>query len=191
MGTIDESLKASFRALFESVPYKSLSVNAICEASHASRAAFYKLYSSKDDLLAQILIDDVCAPVRRIRAAIPTRKFNAQANVIIDEVQCANIIEHASFYRKVLRECPLVFGRELIKGLMAVNREVLEDYPLEDLEKEYMAYFFAANHALLLAKWINDGMVVPSEKLADWYQKWATAGWKDIAVGLGVIDRLQ
>lgn len=191
MGTIDESLKASFRELFETTPYKSLSVNMVCAASHVSRASFYKLYSGKDELLAQILRDDVCAPVQRIREAIPTRKFNAQANVIIDEVQCANILEHADFYRKVLKECPLLFERELTRGFADVNRRVLEDYPLDDREKEYMAFFFAANHVMLLGKWIHDGMDATPEELAQWYQKWATASWKNIAVELGVIDRLQ
>lgn len=191
MGALDETLKNAFRTLFAEVPYRSISINDICHAANISRTAFYKLYSSKEELLTRIMLDDLCEPVRTIRATIPTKKFNAQANLIIDEVRLANVQEHAGFYRKVLKDCPDIYLRELAKGFASVNREVLESYPLEEQEKDYMAFFYASGMVMLLAKWIHEGMDVPPEQLANWYQRWATDNWKAIAVESGMIDRLQ
>lgn len=182
MNSVENALKNSLRKLALAKPYKKISVSDICDKGHVSKTAFYKKFDNKDAVLAQILIDDICEPVRKIRDAVPTRAFHNEAHGMIDFVQTSNILENAEFYKRIVSECPMTFLHELTKGLVSVNREVLESYCLEEEERDYMAFHFAANHTLLIAKWIHDGMEVDQEKLAEWYHKWATLNWEQLVL---------
>ena len=52
-------------------------------------------------------------------------------------------------------------------------------------EKEYMIYFYASSHMMLLTKWIQDGMTVPPETMASFYKKWTIPLWSDLYMQKG------
>lgn len=182
MSSVEDAIKKGLRELALTKPYKKIGVSDICDKAHVSKTAFYKKFDNKDAVLAQILLDDICEPVRRIRSAIPTNTFHNEAPRMIDYVQTSNILENADFYKRIVSECPMAFLHELTKGFVGVNREVLEGYRLEEAERDYMTFHFAANHTLLIAKWIHDGMEVDQEKIAEWYHKWATLNWEQLVL---------
>lgn len=188
MDSVENAVKKSLRALVLTKPYGKITVHDICTEANVSKTAFYKKFDNKDAVIADILCDDICEPVRTIRKAIPTRNFSDEAPGIIDFVQTSNVLEHAAFYKKIITECPMVFLRELTADLAKVNKEVLDTYQMDEVERDYMAFHFAANHTLLIAKWIHDGMEVDQRRLADWYRKWATVNWEAIAWGAAPME---
>ena len=186
MAEIEDSLKSTLRELVQKIHFDQISTAALCSSAHVSRAAFYSRYNSKEALLADILYDDICKPVLSIRNVIPTVKYGNTAHSLIDDVQCDNILANREFYTAIMRDCPTLFITLLTQGLTAVNETVLVPYDLPDLEKEYMAFFYAANHAMLYRKWIGDGFIVEPSKLINWYFKWAAESWMKVSRELGI-----
>lgn len=186
MATIDSSLKRCLRQLALTTPYRDISVAQLCHAASVSRASFYKHFQGKDDLLAQIIIDDLCQPVRNVRQSIPTKQYINQSHTIIDELQFNRVLEHKTFYQKMLRECPQVFLRDLTAAFVEINQTVLDEYLIDEREKEYVAFAFAADHVMWLAKWIHEGMDISPQQLAFLHHKWSVRTWESIALDLGV-----
>ena len=187
MAEIEDSLKNTLRELAQKIHFDQIGTAALCSSAHVSRTAFYSRYSSKEALLSDILYDDICKPVLSIRNVIPTMKYGGTtAHSIIDDVQCDNILANREFYSAIVRDCPTLFITLLTQGLTTVNEMVLASYDLPELEKEYMAFFYAANHAMLYRKWIGDGFIVEPSKLIDWYFKWAAESWVKVSHELGI-----
>lgn len=181
MDSVEKALKTALRELVLDKPYKRISIGDICAKANVSKATLYKKYVNKDAVLIQILLDDICEPIIAIRETIPTASFCKEAHSIIDFVQFSNIIDNAEFYQKVIEECPLLFFYEVTKALAEINRTLLDTYEIDPQEKDFMAFHFASNHTLLIAKWIHEGMSVDPKKLAAWYYKWATVNWESLA----------
>lgn len=181
MDSVEQALKSALRELILSKPYKKISIGDICAEANVSKATLYKKYASKDALLVQILLDDICEPITATRCTIPTASFRNEAHSIIDFVQFSNILDNAEFYRRVVKESPVLFFYELTKALAEINRGLLSAYDIDPVEKDFMAFHFAANHTLLIAKWIHEDMSVDPRELAAWYYKWATVNWENLA----------
>lgn len=57
----------------------------------------------------------------------------------------------------------------MIREIQGMNLKQLEQHNMDPLDKDYISYFFAASQAMLLVKWISEGMAVPPERMAYYF----------------------
>ena len=134
-------------------------------------------FTNKDTLYESVLLDDICGPITTIRGAISTMSYPDYAHFMIDEAQFSNILNNAEFYKRIVREQPLLFERSITNGLYQVNASILKQYKMDPIELDYRAHFFAANHVALFKHWIENDFNVNAAVLSDWYHSWSTVCW--------------
>ena len=54
-----------------------------------------------------------------------------------------------------------------------INLEILKDVEISLVEKEYVAYFFAASQVMLIKKWLINDLELTSREMVLSYHKWA------------------
>lgn len=178
MASVDESLRETFCTLFMEQRYSDITVDKLCQTAKASRSAFYKRYANKDELLVAILVDDLVKPTRDFRKTVPTRKFAEQSQPMVDALQYERILEKRDFYKKVLRECSDVVLHGLTAAFADFDREVMAEYPFDDVERDYVASVFAADHVFWMAKWIHDDFSISVDELVKLHRKWSVGAWE-------------
>lgn len=155
----------------------TIKVIEICDASGVSRKTFYKYFKDKNDIVEKILIKDVVIPMQKIRELYINRSLPSG---LILEWQYEQFYNDRKFYKRIsaftgqnsFYEFVLRYSSEIIA-------KKLEPLHIPDIEKEYMTYFYASSHAMLLVKWIKDGMVIPPNQIAAYYERWTLPIFQD------------
>jgi AcrR family transcriptional regulator len=171
--SIGFAVERSFRELLLKMPYEKITISMICEAAGVSRTAFYKCFSDKDDLVEKLIDKDIVQPLYTLREMLPTRRIKSAPQLITEQIyQC--FVNNKEYYTRVNSiDNHRFLHKYLADKLSALNTKILKEYNLPEQEKYYMAYFYAASNAILISKWIENGMDVEPAALSSYYNKWA------------------
>ncbi|KMY44351.1 hypothetical protein AC622_08900 [Bacillus sp. FJAT-27916] len=173
-----EKLITGFRDLVLKKNFEKLTVAEICEQANVSRKTFYTYFKDKNDIMEQIIWHSLSQPFAELRKLYSLHDL---APTVIMEWLYQRIYEDREFYTKISRfSGQNSFEEFLLKHTTSMLGNALRDVDLEEVDKEYTVYFYAASHTTLLIKWIRDGMVVSPEKMASFYEKWTIPTWREI-----------
>ncbi|MDR1712688.1 MAG: TetR/AcrR family transcriptional regulator [Coriobacteriales bacterium] len=178
--SIFNAIENSFRGLVQTVPFEKITISMICQAANVSRTAFYSSFADKDDLVEKLLDHDVVEPVRELRRLLPTKKIKSAPQLVTEQIY-AGFLRHKDYYTRINSiEQHRFIIQSLTTMLSAMNTEILKEYDLPQLEKYYMGYFFAAANAMLISKWIDNGMDLDASTLSSYYNKWTQRYWTQV-----------
>lgn len=184
---VKERVEQAFRSLLEKEPYKKITVAEICEEAGIARKTFYAHFENKEDVVSYIFRRGVTEPEYEMHRLLP--RDYAEENSCLFHTRLYELIkEDGDFYYKLvgpLRGVDDTFIRVATWAIYDLNIKILSEgnyFRADDWEMDYTAYFFGSSQAMLVQKWISDGMKVPPEKLGDLYKRLALAFWKDGAV---------
>jgi len=177
---IYSSVANSFRNLVVATPYEKITVSMICKAANVSRTAFYSCFSDKDDLVARLLEDDIVEPVRTMRRMLPTRKIKSAPQLVTEQIYLGFTKNRDYYIRINAVDGHRFIIQTLADKLSQLNTEILREYNITDQEKYYMGYFYAASNAVLISRWIDNGMDVEPTVLCSYYNKWTSHYWQQI-----------
>ena len=158
-----EALESSFKKLVMRHPYCKITVAEICREAHLSRKTFYVNFQDKESIVASIFEQGAVEPIRTLNATLT----HEQASYFETE---------KDYYQKLVGP---MFGKDdtfirvVTRSLFTLNQEILGEFEIEDLEREYVSYFFASSQAMFCQKWIADGMPISPKRLADIYHSMA------------------
>lgn len=173
----DETIIAGFRELIKTQGLCKTTVLDICQTAKVSRKTFYAHFLDKDDLLEKLLHLDLIQPISDFRRLLDTEHFKSAAR-LAPEIMHRSIHKNGELYSKLVTNSSLgQFTDTGIRIISKFNRSLLIKYNLPAQELDYMAYFFASSHMMLMVKWIKDGMRLPPEELARYFDKWALHSW--------------
>ena len=155
----------------------TIKVIEICDAADVSRKTFYKYFKDKNDIVEKILIKDVVIPMQKLRELYINRSLPSG---LILEWQYEQFYNDRKFYKRIsaftgqnsFYEFVLKYSSEIIS-------RKLEPLHIPTIEREYMTYFYASSHAMLLVKWIKEGMVIPPNQIASYYERWTLPIFQD------------
>lgn len=160
----------SFYGLVMDKDFRKLTVAEICEAARVSRKTFYKYFKDKNDLIEQILIKDIIVPMEKLRELYIN--MDLPSGMIL-EWQYQQFYKERKFYERISAFTGQnSFYEFVLKHSSDMISKKLEPLHLSELEHEYMTYFYASSHAMLLVKWIQDGMLIPPKMIASYYERW-------------------
>jgi AcrR family transcriptional regulator len=180
--TAYESIKQSFKELTAVSSVEKITVASICERAKVSRKTFYTNFIDKIYVMERIFYDDVIQPFRDLRNELEmVDKYKARVLILLERFYYS-IYVNKEFYTNIISYSGQnSFKSFVLAEITKINREILEHYQMPQVEKEYMAYFFAASQTMLLIKWIQDKMIIPPKQMAAYYSKWAMRHWTDMS----------
>ena len=154
---------AATYALMQTMGFDSITVKTICDTAGISRKSFYVYFQDKYDVITQTFIEDGIATVYTLR------EYGLNSTSIMTGMY-GNMLRKKDFYLKAIH----IQGRHSLLNIMTqeiqkMNRKLLKTQSMDEVDKEYISYYFAASHAMILLKWISEGMVVPPEKMAYYF----------------------
>ena len=151
-----ESLEISLMQLLEKKELKKITISELVERAGVSRAAFYRNYSSKEQILEEILKNTVQGITDKLEEFnFKTEMYQIWLFLFKEAKKEARVISLAIDYNfeKLLTQAVFDF-------LEKRNRNA------KKMTNSYMNSFWSSAVVSVLSKWIKDGMKVPAEKIA-------------------------
>jgi len=165
-----EAIMNCFHKLVMEKDFKKLTVSEICEEAGVSRKTFYKYFKDKNDIVEQILIKDILNPMEQLRELYTNMELPSG---MILNWQYQQFYDDRKFYQRISAFTGQnSFYDFILNHSTSVISERLKNLELSAIDKEYMTYFYSSSHAMLLIKWIGDGMILPPKQIASYYEKW-------------------
>ncbi len=176
------AIEKAFRELVLKMPYAKITVTEICRNAHLSRKTFYDNFQDKEGVLQAIFEDDVVTPILTMNTLLTSKQSRDMMGVYMQNIYVP-IYEDKEFYRKLVRPMKGVddtFIRVVTNSLVELNMAIMEDAAISnDLEREYVAYYFASSQAMFIQKWVFDGMPFTPQELGNLYEKMTGFYWRD------------
>ena len=151
-----ESLEISLMQLLEKKELKKITISELVERAGVSRAAFYRNYSSKEQILEEIFKNTVRGITDKLEEFnFKTEMYQIWLFLFKEAKKEARVISLAIDYNfeKLLTQAVFDF-------LEKRNRNA------KTTTNSYMNSFWSSAVVSVLSKWIKDGMKVPAEKIA-------------------------
>ena len=151
-----ESLEISLMQLLEKKELKTITISELVERAGVSRAAFYRNYSSKEQILEEIFKNTVQGITDKLEEFnFKTEMYQIWLFLFKEAKKEARVISLAIDYNfeKLLTQAVFYF-------LEKRNRNA------KKTTNSYMNSFWSSAVVSVLSKWIKDGMKVPAEKIA-------------------------
>lgn len=180
---IRTKIEQSFKDLVCASGYQKVTVSDICDSAHVSRKTFYEYFHNKEDVVRSYFD----------RTTIESLRFMHEnlaylSNEDLLRTQCQHLyysIERdKEFYTRLIGEglddTGGVFVRSVTSAIMDLNAEVFSRWVEGDSKSwqaEYAAYFFASSQAMLVKKWIQEGMTVSPSDLGELYIRMTSNFW--------------
>ena len=151
-----ESLEISLMQLLEKKELKKITISELVERAGVSRAAFYRNYSSKEQILEEIFKNTVQGITDKLEEFnFKTEMYQIWLFLFKEAKKEARAISLAIDYNfeKLLTQAVFDFFEKR-------NRNA------KKTTNSYMNSFWSSAVVSVLSKWIKDGMKVPAEKIA-------------------------
>ena len=151
-----ESLEISLMQLLEKKELKKITISELVERAGVTRAAFYRNYSSKEQILEEIFKNTVQGITDKLEEFnFKTEMYQIWLFLFKEAKKEARVISLAIDYNfeKLLTQAVFDF-------LEKRNRNA------KKMTNSYMNSFWSSAVVSVLSKWIKDGMKVPAEKIA-------------------------
>ena len=166
---IDQLLADSFRELACQGPIEKITIKEITDRAGVIRPTFYNHFQDKYELLEWIINQDLIEPMKPfIRSGLTT-----QAMTFL----FVNIEKEKEFYMKVCRlEGQNSFISISQHCLLNLLEEVCEEHrerkqtKYEWLTPERLAQYYGQSMVFVMIEWIQSGMTISAEDLAELYQ---------------------
>ena len=152
-----ESLEISLLQLLDKKDLKKITISELVERAGVSRAAFYRNYESKEELLESIFQSTVSNITKSLEGYnFKTDLYQIWVYLFKEAKKEARIISLAVDYN---------FEKLLTKAVYEFLEKRSKSQKSQD-PASYLNSFLSSAIVSVLAKWIKDGMKVPAEKMA-------------------------
>lgn len=165
----DLLLAESFKELACQYPIEKITIREITDRAGVIRTTFYNHFQDKYELLEWVINHDLIEPIKPfVRSGLTTQ---AMTFLFI------NVEKEKEFYTKVSRlEGQNSFYSISRHCLQSLLEEVCGEHSerkqlkYEWLTPERLAQYYGQSMVFILIEWIQSGMTIPAEDLAELYQ---------------------
>jgi len=151
-----EAIETALLQLLEKKDLAKISISELVKRAGVSRAAFYRNYDSKEEILESVFKRSV---------------HNIMEQLIHYDVKTDLYLVWVHLFRAAKKEAKVIqlaLDYHLEKIFVQAMQEFLEKYHGKSKGvSSYLHSFWSSAIVSVLLKWIKDGMKVPAEKIAD------------------------
>ncbi|MDQ8691720.1 TetR/AcrR family transcriptional regulator [Streptococcus sp. IsoGale022] len=153
-----ESLEISLMQLLEKKELKKITISELVERAGVSRAAFYRNYSSKEQILEEIFKNTVQGITDKLEEFnFKTEMYQIWLFLFKEAKKEARVISLAIDYN---------FEKLLTQAVFDFLEKRNRNRNAKKMTNSYTNSFWSSAVVSVLSKWIKDGMKVPAEKIA-------------------------
>lgn len=169
---------------------KRVAVYQICDRAKVSRKTFYVHFKSKADIVDWIIRSEVLDSLFQMSSV--TKSFIENKAMVETMPLAQNQMVYKALYaekdfysrlccRAGTIDSPLVTA--LTNNIIKLNTSIMDivGYNAPEWKREYVSYYFAAGHAVLIQRWIKNGFKESPEQVAELYHTMSTPYWREIA----------
>ena len=166
--SVDDLLAQSFKELACQQPIEKITIKQITDRAGVIRPTFYNHFEDKYNLLEWIMIKDIVTPVQPL---LSNGMIN-EAMILIfhnmrkekDFYMHASKLEGQNSFRGMIEQ-----GIQLVLGSMIVDQMGSKKPINRWLTPEHLAEYYSQSITYVLMTWIQGGMEMPPEELAQVY----------------------
>lgn len=166
--SVDDLLAQSFKELACQQPIEKITIKQITDRAGVIRPTFYNHFEDKYNLLEWIMIKDIVTPVQPL---LSNGMIN-EAMILIfhnmrkekDFYMHASKLEGQNSFRGMIER-----GIQLVLGSMIVDQMGTKKPINRWLTPEHLAEYYSQSITYVLMTWIQGGMEMPPEELAQVY----------------------
>lgn len=166
---IDQLLADSFKELVCQYPIEKITIKEITDRAGVIRTTFYNHFQDKYELLEWMINHDLIEPIKPfVRSGLTT-----QAMTFL----FMNVEKEKEFYTKVSRlegqNSFYSISRHCMQSLLeevCVEHSERKQPKYEWLTPERLAQYYGQSMVFILIEWIQSGMTISAEDLAELYQ---------------------
>ena len=166
--SVDDLLAQSFKELVCQQPIEKITIKQITDRAGVIRPTFYNHFEDKYNLLEWIMIKDIVTPVQPL---LSNGMIN-EAMILIfhnmrkekDFYMHASKLEGQNSFRGMIER-----GIQLVLGSMIVDQMGPKKPINRWLTPEHLAEYYSQSITYVLMTWIQGGMEMPPEELAQVY----------------------
>ena len=166
--SVDDLLAQSFKELVCQQPTEKITIKQITDRAGVIRPTFYNHFEDKYNLLEWIMIKDIVTPVQPL---LSNGMIN-EAMILIfhnmrkekDFYMHASKLEGQNSFRGMIER-----GIQLVLGSMIVDQMGTKKPINRWLTPEHLAEYYSQSITYVLMTWIQGGMEMPPEELAQVY----------------------
>ena len=181
--TTDRLLADSFKELAQIKPVEKITIKEITDKAGVIRPTFYNHFQDKYELLEWIIRTEVLEPTYPLI-------HNGLANQAL--LLIFTCMEHEKpFYSRISRmDGPITFEELVAKCIKEFFVRIIKEAQIKDLElfpfvtEEVLAEYYAKSMIFSVKIWIQQGMNVPPQKMADLYEYLMNHSLEDILHGV-------
>ena len=166
--TIDLLLAESLKELSKARPIEKITIKEITDKAGVIRPTFYNHFQDKYELLEWIAVNELVEPADPLLA---NGMLKESITFILtamaaekDFYKKAMMLEGQNSFKVIFTSCLKSAGNKYIDLTKLKQRA-----PYEWMTSEVIADFYAHSICYGVEQWVNGGMVVPPEELADVY----------------------
>ncbi|MDL2206597.1 TetR/AcrR family transcriptional regulator [Eubacteriales bacterium OttesenSCG-928-N13] len=150
-----ESIESALLLLIREKPLDRISITDIARRAGVSRTAYYRNYTSKENILQTMLQDvvrDVTQTMQLEGSTTDTEDYwRAMFRVVKKYTPSLDILLKTHHWNQILHE---------------VNRQIQPHVQRGDAEESYQRYFYCGAAYNVLTAWLNGGMKEPIDEMA-------------------------
>ena len=183
--SVDDLLAQSFKELACQQPIEKITIKQITDRAGVIRPTFYNHFEDKYNLLEWIMIKDIVTPVQPL---LSNGMIN-EAMILIfhsmrkekDFYMHASKLEGQNSFRGMIER-----GIQLVLGSMIVDQMGTKKPINRWLTPEHLAEYYSQSITYVLMTWIQGGMEMPPEELAQVYDFIISRSLSDVLEDLWV-----
>lgn len=158
-----ENIINSFIALSKFRQTTNVAVTDICAAANISRKTFYNYFSDRQNIVEEIFVNSIEQTIKNcLKYGMLTRQFLiAVYKAFLDE---------KDFFTIAIRDDGQnsLFDTIIVRSTI-IFESIFCNHITDDKRLKYLSYKFAVDQAMLLRKWLTEGMQETPEFIVDIY----------------------
>lgn len=185
MTETQERVISALKSMLKGMRYNKITVNELCLRARISRNTFYANFEDKDDVVRLVFESSVLQPIRDLNRLLDIDDLEPLMERI-NEQMYERVAENGELFRDLIG--PMhgrddTFLRVATRAVYQLNMDVLPKVTTLDpsWKVDYASYFFASSQAMLIQRWVSDGMDVPPKELAGLYSSITGSFWRSVS----------
>lgn len=183
--SVDDLLAESFKELVCQQPIEKITIKQITDRAGVIRPTFYNHFEDKYNLLEWIMIKDIVTPIQPL---LNNGMINEAMILIFHNMRRekefymhASKLEGQNSFRGMIEQ-----GIQLVLGSMIVEKMGTKKPINRWLTPEHLSEYYSQSITYVLMTWIQGGMEIPPEELAQVYDFIISRSLSDVLADMWV-----